>query len=465
MKQKFLKSLLFLIFSSIIFDIIHAKQTEPAAVSVAPFSYQTRNYSTHRWRDPLQLLDDTNMKPSFPFLVAGLLSFLASAISSAGGIGGGGLYIPILTIVACLDLKTASGFSAFMVTGGSVANVVCYMFPGIHKQGAGKKTLIDYDVALLSQPCVLLGVSCGVICNVVFPEWLITICLVIFLSFCTYKTFKSGVSYWKRETELLERGNNNAWRKMESAGEAFDQSDDKVPLLGGKQNQYEPRESCWSNPLMKLGMLIIIWFAFFVLYLLRGNRYGQGIINIEACGKAYWLISSIQIPLACIFTAWILYSGKILVNKAPTPNVRSKHMHMLPIMALSVGFLGGLFGIGGGMLISPLLLQIGLAPEVTAATCSFMVFFSSSMSAMQYLLLGMKQVYGALIYSAICLVGSLVGLIIVQRAITKYGRASIVVFSVGIVLALSTILITGYGAVDIWEDITTGQSLGFKKPC
>lgn len=37
---------------------------------------------------------------------------------------------------------------------------------------------------------------------------------------------------------------------------------------------------------------------------------------------------------------------------------------MLPVMALLAGVLGGLFGIGGGMLISPLLLQIGIAPEV-----------------------------------------------------------------------------------------------------
>ncbi|KZV37708.1 hypothetical protein F511_32609 [Dorcoceras hygrometricum] len=438
MERKILKPLSFLIFSSIC-HIIHAKQTQ--TVSVSPFSYQTRN-STHQWcRHPVKLLD-TNMKASAPFLLAGLLSFLASAISSAGGIGGGGLYMPILTIVACLDLKTASAFSAFMVTGGSVANVVSYMF-----HNKKRKKLINYEVALLSQPCVLLGVSCGVICNLVFPEWLITIFLVIFLSFCTYKTFKSGVSYWKRETELL--ASRNAWLKIESTGEAFDESS-KRPLLSDK---YEGES--WA-PWMKIGMLIIIWFAFFVLYLLRGNRYGQGIINMEACGKVYWMISSVQIPLAFIFTAWNLYTGKSLETNAPPPTTlqmanheaRSKHMHMLPVMALSVGFLGGLFGIG-----------------VTAATCSFMVFFSSSMSAIQYLLLGMKQVHGALIYSAVCFVGSLVGLIIVQRAITKHGRASIVVFSVGIVLALSTILITGYGAVDIWNDFTTGQDLGFKKPC
>lgn len=35
-----------------------------------------------------------------------------------------------------------------------------------------------------------------------------------------------------------------------------------------------------------------------------------------------------------------------------------------PIMAFVAGVLGGVFGIGGGMLISPLLLQVGISPEV-----------------------------------------------------------------------------------------------------
>ena len=36
------------------------------------------------------------------------------------------------------------------------------------------------------------------------------------------------------------------------------------------------------------------------------------------------------------------------------------------MMALLAGILGGVFGIGGGMLISPLLLHIGIAPEVSS---------------------------------------------------------------------------------------------------
>ena len=36
------------------------------------------------------------------------------------------------------------------------------------------------------------------------------------------------------------------------------------------------------------------------------------------------------------------------------------------MMALLAGILGGVFGIGGGMLISPLLLHVGIAPEVSS---------------------------------------------------------------------------------------------------
>jgi hypothetical protein len=39
--------------------------------------------------------------------------------------------------------------------------------------------LIDYDLALLIQPMLMLGVSIGVIFNVVFPDWLVTALLII----------------------------------------------------------------------------------------------------------------------------------------------------------------------------------------------------------------------------------------------------------------------------------------------
>lgn len=103
--------------------------------------------------------------------------------------------------------------------------------------------------------------------------------------------------------------------------------------------------------------------------------------------------------------------------------------------------------------------------QVTAATCSFMVFFSSTMSAFQYVLLGMEHTDTALIFALICFAASFLGLVVVQRAINEYGRSSLIVFSVSIVMALSTVLMTTFGAVDVWRNYVSGKYMGFKLPC
>ncbi|XLR38583.1 hypothetical protein S83_023243, partial [Arachis hypogaea] len=49
-------------------------------------------------------------------------------------------------------------------------------------------------------------------------------------------------------------------------------------------------------------------------------------------------------------------------------------------------------GVGYWILSS---VQVGVPLELTTATCSFMVFFSSTMSAMQYVMLGMEHILTA----------------------------------------------------------------------
>lgn len=76
-----------------------------------------------------------------------------------------------------------------------------------------------------------------------------------------------------------------------------------------------------------------------------------------------------------------------------------------------------------------------------------MAFFSSIMSALECLLLGMEHMEIVLTFSFACFVTSLLGLFVVQRAVRLYRSASLIAFSVGIVMALSTGLIARFGAV------------------
>jgi len=83
-----------------------------------------------RWRE--RHLADPSSRPgsgSAPgvrpnTVAAWVLSFLAASVSSAGGVGGGSLFLPILNLVAGLSLKRATAYSSFMVTGGAASNVL-----------------------------------------------------------------------------------------------------------------------------------------------------------------------------------------------------------------------------------------------------------------------------------------------------------------------------------------------------
>lgn len=103
--------------------------------------------------------------------------------------------------------------------------------------------------------------------------------------------------------------------------------------------------------------------------------------------------------------------------------------------------------------------------QTAAATSSLMVLFSASMSMVQYVLLGMTRIDEAVMYAVLCFVASVVGLVTMQRVIAQSGRVSLVVFLVCALMALSTAVITLFGALDVWRQITNGDYMGFKQLC
>ncbi|KAJ1254620.1 hypothetical protein BS78_03G301000 [Paspalum vaginatum] len=386
-------------------------------------------------------------------VAAWVLSFLAASVSSAGGVGGGSLFLPIVNVVAGLSLKRATAYSSFMVTGGAVSNVL-YNLLACAGGGSGGGQLINYDIALLFQPCLLLGVSIGVVCNVMFPEWLITVLFSLFLVFCTAKTYHAGVKIWRSE----------------SSGGGHHSS--KEPLL--PTDAQDGRGNGVGFPWPEVALLVMIWICFFALHVVIGDKDGKGVIRIKPCSVAYWLVTLFQLPAAVAFTCYILYAKRkkqVAHNqedgKSDLVEARMDTLPSLtfPLVAFVTGALSGIFGIGGGLLLNPVLLQIGIPPQTTAATTSFMVLFSASMSMAQYILLGMEGIGQASIYAGICFVASVVGVVVIERAIRRSGRVSLIVLLVTAVLALSTVIVTVFGAQDVWMQYISGAYMGFKLPC
>jgi uncharacterized protein len=70
-------------------------------------------------------------------------------------------------------------------------------------------------------------------------------------------------------------------------------------------------------------------------------------------------------------------------------------------MGLAVGFISGMFGIGGGFLMTPLLIFIGISPAVAVASVSTHIAASSCSGVISYLALGLMLLAGGILGTAV----------------------------------------------------------------
>ena len=128
-------------------------------------------------------------KPFFPpetlEIIGGVFILLGSAISNAGGIGGGGLLIPILILILKFSTHEAIPISKLMIfTGSLTAFIMGLKHKHPHREGIP----LDLNVAGVLVPMLLFGTMVGVSLNKVMPASIILISLTLVLLITTYKT-------------------------------------------------------------------------------------------------------------------------------------------------------------------------------------------------------------------------------------------------------------------------------------
>ena len=79
-------------------------------------------------------------------------------------------------------------------------------------------------------------------------------------------------------------------------------------------------------------------------------------------------------------------------------------------MALMVGFISGVFGVGGGFILTPLLIFSGIPPAVAVATQSNQLVASSITGVLGYLRQGNVDIKLGLVMLAGSSLGSIVGI-------------------------------------------------------
>ncbi|KAL5725795.1 hypothetical protein ACHQM5_008898 [Ranunculus cassubicifolius] len=99
-----------------------------------------------------------------------------------------------------------------------------------------------------------------------------------------------------------------------------------------------------------------------------------------------------QVPVAVgvtLYEAVALYKGqRVIASKGEVDTYWKVHQLVLySFCGVIAGMVGGLLGLGGGFILGPLFLELGVPPQVSSATATFAMTFSSSMYQLQELLL------------------------------------------------------------------------------
>merc|ERR1719375_1716652 len=130
-----------------------------------------------------------------------------------------------------------------------------------------------------------------------------------------------------------------------------------------------------------------------------------------------------------------------------------------PAIAFGGGFLGGLLGLGGGVIMSPVLLEVGMHSESVQATTAVIVFLSSSLATIQFALLNQIIWHYALWYSGVTILATILGQYLCDVYVRRTGRFSLITLSIAAVLMFSLIALAIVATQQVIEDIQYGQQM------
>ncbi|KAH7524210.1 sulfite exporter TauE/SafE family protein 3 isoform X2 [Ziziphus jujuba] len=391
-------------------------------------------------------------------IIAGtIVGSFGAAFGSVGGIGGGGIFVPMLSIIIGFDPKSATAMSKCMIMGAA-GTTVYYNLKQRHP--TLDLPIIDYDLVLIIQPMLMLGISIGVAFSVVFADWMLTVLLLILFIGTSLKAFFKGVETWKAETVMqkelakrLESNNGSGIGEVEYKPlPSNPQIDTKKKQVGMLQNIY------WKE----LGLLVFVWVSFLALQIAKNSS--------TTCSTAYWILNLLQIPISVgvfSYEAVGLYKGTRVISSRGDleSNWPLRKIIFCACCGLVAGMVGGLLGIGGGFVMGPLFLELGVPPQVASASATFGMTFSSSMSVVEYYLLNRFPVPYAIYFIAVAAIAAYIGQKIMTKVIAIFGRASLIIFVLAFTIFVSAVSLGGVGIAKMIGKIQRHEYMGFEDLC
>ena len=127
------------------------------------------------------------------------------------------------------------------------------------------------------------------------------------------------------------------------------------------------------------------------------------------------------------------------------------------VLAFVAGVVAGLVGVGGGMVLGPMMLELGVLPQVSSATTGTMVLLTSSSAAAVFLLGGLIPLDYAGGLALVAAMGGFAGKAGVAMLVKRYRASAFIILLLGGLIATSMLATTAAGILDLRTKYAVGE--------
>ena len=371
-------------------------------------------------------------------------------MSNASGLGGGLLFIPVLLLILNFYPHEAIPISKIVIFAGALTSFI--QNTKVKRPHRNCKAL-NYNLIIVNTSNLLLGTVFGVTLNKILPNTLILFLLCILLFYYSYKTFKTFLKFYHEEANTDLHSMSSQMNSISSRNNNYD--------INQPIDQVE-REIYKDQFLLRWDKLQFILFPFLIMGILSILRESN---IVSKCSLLYWILILLFALTVIIFDYFVLlhiekeYNYRKLINfpyDAKDINWARDTIIKLNFIGFIAGFIAGTIGIGGGVVLGPILLDLGIHPIVGTVTTNFLVLITSSSTTFQFILFEMLNFqYGFLciIFSAL---GSYCGTYLVNNYVKNTGKQSFIVLILFFVVVISAVVLPLSSLINIINDYRKG---------
>lgn len=432
----------------------------------------------------------------------GLIVLLIGAMFAGGaGIGGGEFYVPVLVLLMQFAVREAIPLSSTLVLGLGLANVALL---ARKRHPYRDRPLIDVWLGAMFAPGLLVGSVVGVLINQTTPSWFVILVLFFVMLAAAVRSGILAAKLWRKETERTKQVEAD----IELAGVDAVGTIERAPSSKRKQrvqftNEQERLDAeraaaskrTMSSEQVKrlnkmaldyvmekesrtaLGAVAAIVACLVVVSLcswLKGSDSAKSVIGTEPCSPGYWAMQFV--PLVVLVGIWLFVAGKLIVDqqlKETVPGYKPVEGDIawtwriagtIAAASFCVGCVTALVGVGGGVVLGPLFIELNVLPDVAAAVSSLIVLLGAISSVVQFAANDRIELGYGLLAVGIGIVGSAIGTTTVRWLVNRYDRSAIIVVVLVCTLAVSLVLVVATGIVVLTTD-GDAAALSFRGVC